>query len=383
MTGPTPFPWPDTPRVSRAALRARRELYERFEAALDGSRLSRALAELLGDDVQLRMGSSECRWGSAPPFSGAESLSLRFPVHGLRLWVRPEPDLWRSCVARLLEQDFQLGWADSSIDAALRGAGAALLLELARRGARAEAPALAEEEEVAPPAWWLQGQASVRLSGKPYRVELCAGLERAGAPGLRAPVRLQRLGALRLRVPWVGALSSVGLRQLSGLALGDVWLPGADGWVAGEPALSAGWLAPARSLRGIPVRVQAGRTVLGAEVVAVPEDASPQAGSSAAGWAEAAVSEGRDTSMSQEESELEQIVGETPVVVRLELGAVEMSAAEWAALRLGDVIASGRRLEEGVTLRTGGREIARGELVEIEGEIGVRITQLGLARVGP
>jgi flagellar motor switch/type III secretory pathway protein FliN len=90
-----------------------------------------------------------------------------------------------------------------------------------------------------------------------------------------------------------------------------------------------------------------------------------------------------DTSMSQEESELEQIVGETPVVVRLELGSVEMSAAEWAALRLGDVIASGRRLEEAVSLRTGGREIARGELVEIEGEIGVRITQVGLARVGP
>jgi flagellar motor switch/type III secretory pathway protein FliN len=87
--------------------------------------------------------------------------------------------------------------------------------------------------------------------------------------------------------------------------------------------------------------------------------------------------------MSEEESDLEQVVGETPVLVRLELGALEMSAAEWAALRPGDVLATGRRLDEVVTLRTGGREIARGELVEIEGELGVRITQVGLAKVQP
>jgi flagellar motor switch/type III secretory pathway protein FliN len=168
---------------------------------------------------------------------------------------------------------------------------------------------------------------------------------------------------VRLRVPWVGAVSSVPLAVLEQLQVGDVWLPGADAWVGGEPALAAGLLAPAHSRRGLPVRVVGGRTVLGAEVVAVPEEL--------------------EASMSQEESELEQIVGETPVVVRLELGVVEMSAAEWAALRPGDVLASGRRLDEAVSLRTGGREIARGELVEIEGEIGVRITQVGLARVGP
>ena len=377
MSEPAPFPWPGTPRVSRAELAARRQLCERVAAALDSSRLGRALAEVLGDDVQLSVASGECRRADSPPFTGAECLGLRFPLHGLRMWLRPEPDLWRHCVARLLDQDFQLGWADTSIDAALRGAGAALVLEVARRAARAEAPELADEEAVNP-GWLLYGQASVRVGGRPYRVELCAGLERAGVPGLRAPIELRRLGALRLRVPWVGAVSSVPLGVLEGLALGDVWLPGADAWVAGEPALSAGVLAPARSRRGIPVRVQAGRTVLGAEVVAVPEDALSEAVAP-----EVAFPKEMETSMSQEESELEQVVGETPVVVRLELGAVEMSAAEWAALRLGDVIASGRRLEEAVSLRTGGREIARGELVEIEGEIGVRITQLGLARVGP
>lgn len=366
MSEPATFPWASVPRVPRAALRARRELVERVDAALDWNGIGRALGDLLGDDVQLGPVHTDCR-REGVPFAGEQCLELRFPVHGLRLWLEPELDLWRTCVARLLDQEFQLGWADTSIDAALRGAGAALVLEVARRAARGEAPELAREEPRAP-GWLLHAGASLRLGGKPYRVAACAALERPGPPGLRAPTELRRLGQLPLRVPWVAALSSAPLGTLSGLALGDVWLPGADAWVAGETPRSAGLLVPPRSRRGIPVRVHAGRTVLGAEIVAVPEDALPGE---------------MGAPMSQEESELEQVVGETPVVVRLELGAIEMSAAEWAALRPGDVLASGCRVEDGVSLRTGGREIARGELVEIDGEIGVRITRVGSARVGP
>ncbi|MEY2931077.1 MAG: hypothetical protein RL033_1826 [Pseudomonadota bacterium] len=368
---PTAFPWPSVPRLNRAALRSRRELRARLSVAFDYERLGRALSELLGDDTRVETAQLDTKRGGTVPFSGLECLSLRFPVHGVRLWLRPEPELWRCAVARLLDQDFQLGWADSTIDATLRGAGAALLLELARRSARAEAPELAPSEAPSP-AWLLAGTISVRLGERLYRVELCIGQERAtGVAGLLPPPGLERLGALRLRVPWVVALSSIPLERLECLQVGDVWLPGADAWVADAEGLSrlwregeppAGILVPPGSQRGIPVRVQAGRTVLGAEMVAVPEEV--------------------EASMSQEESELERVVGETPVVVRLELGAIEMSAAEWAALRPGDVVASGRRVEEAVSLRSAGREIARGELVEIEGEIGVRITRVGLARVG-
>ena len=65
--------------------------------------------------------------------------------------------------------------------------------------------------------------------------------------------------------------------------------------------------------------------------------------------------------------------GEVPVVVRVEIGSVEMRAKEWAALGPGDVISLGRKIGEGVTLRVGGVTIARGELVDVEGEVGVRI----------
>jgi flagellar motor switch protein FliM len=70
---------------------------------------------------------------------------------------------------------------------------------------------------------------------------------------------------------------------------------------------------------------------------------------------------------------IQDAVLEAPVVVRVELGSVTMTAREWSALRAGDVIAVGRRVSEPVILRIAGMEVARGELVDIEGELGVRI----------
>jgi flagellar motor switch/type III secretory pathway protein FliN len=174
-------------------------------------------------------------------------------------------------------------------------------------------------------------------------------------------VNLSQLGAVPVRVPWVVAVSASTVAEIERLSVGDVWVPGEGAWLA-DPALSAGVLAAPRAEQGLAIRVSGGRIVLGAEAVRVHEEQS---------------------TMSQEESELTQIVGETPVIVRLELGALEMSAAEWAALRPGDVVQCGCRIEGPVVLRAGGRELARGELVDIEGEIGVRILSVGSTAVQP
>jgi flagellar motor switch protein FliN/FliY len=72
----------------------------------------------------------------------------------------------------------------------------------------------------------------------------------------------------------------------------------------------------------------------------------------------------------------EQAVLDAPIVVRIELGAVTMTARQWSELEPGDVIETGCRIAEPVVLRVGGREVARGELVSIEGELGVRIRKL-------
>ena len=75
------------------------------------------------------------------------------------------------------------------------------------------------------------------------------------------------------------------------------------------------------------------------------------------------------------ESALVGAMGEVPVVVRVEIGEAVMSARDWASLGPGDVIGLGRRVGEHVLLRVGGVPVARGELVTIEGEIGVRILE--------
>jgi flagellar motor switch/type III secretory pathway protein FliN len=363
VSEPRAFPWEKLPRIERAALRARRELRGRVAAGLDLRQLRQALGQLLGADAELGdVLLAERRRGPEPAPSIFDAHTLEFPRLGLRLTLRPEPDLARACVARLLGQGFELGWADTGVDAALRGAGAALALEIARRASRNEPPELVTET-ISGAAWQSAGHAILRLGGKPYRLELCAEALELGhpAPAAKSSPSLSRLGSLPVRVPWIAALSAATVSEIAGLAIGDVWVPGKASWIAGEP-LSAGLLAAPRSARGVPIRVLAGRIVLGAEAVPVHEEL---------------------TSMSQEESELAQIVGETPIVVRLELGALEMTAAEWAELRPGDVVQCGRRIEEPVVLRAGGREIARGELVDIEGELGVRITAVGTAAVVP
>lgn len=68
-----------------------------------------------------------------------------------------------------------------------------------------------------------------------------------------------------------------------------------------------------------------------------------------------------------------EVLDEAPVVVRVELGAVEMKASEWAILRPGDVVTLGRKIGDPATLRIGGVVVARGELVQVDGEYGVRI----------
>ena len=57
-------------------------------------------------------------------------------------------------------------------------------------------------------------------------------------------------------------------------------------------------------------------------------------------------------------------------------GEVSLSARALLELAPGAVLALGRPLAGAVELWAGGRRIARGELVEVEGALGVRIAEL-------
>jgi flagellar motor switch protein FliM len=70
------------------------------------------------------------------------------------------------------------------------------------------------------------------------------------------------------------------------------------------------------------------------------------------------------------------LLRELPVQITCEIGRVTLSAREVLELRPGAVVPVGRPLAGPVDLTAGGRVLARGELVDVEGEIGVRVTEL-------
>jgi type III secretion system YscQ/HrcQ family protein len=64
---------------------------------------------------------------------------------------------------------------------------------------------------------------------------------------------------------------------------------------------------------------------------------------------------------------------DVPVTLAVELGRINLPLRRLANLKPGDVVELGRHAKEPVELTSGGRLIARGELVQIDTELGVRV----------
>lgn len=72
----------------------------------------------------------------------------------------------------------------------------------------------------------------------------------------------------------------------------------------------------------------------------------------------------------------EALARDLPVELACELGRVTLSAQEVLALAPGAVVTLPAKVGALVELRAGGRVIARGELVDVDGQVGVRISEL-------
>ncbi|MEO6952543.1 MAG: type III secretion system cytoplasmic ring protein SctQ [Polyangia bacterium] len=83
-----------------------------------------------------------------------------------------------------------------------------------------------------------------------------------------------------------------------------------------------------------------------------------------------------DDASVREDSSTDQLLRELPVEIVCELGRVTMSGRELLELAPGAVIAVQRPLAGPVDLTVGGRLVARGELVDVEGDLGVRLTEV-------
>lgn len=70
------------------------------------------------------------------------------------------------------------------------------------------------------------------------------------------------------------------------------------------------------------------------------------------------------------------LLGDVPLHISVELGRVPTTAEEILGVKLGDVIDLRRAAGDPVDLSVNGKIIARGELVEVDGNLGVRITSM-------
>ncbi len=90
---------------------------------------------------------------------------------------------------------------------------------------------------------------------------------------------------------------------------------------------------------------------------------------------EVSVSEAPDGAVDMEEALA--AAGDAPVTIGVEIARFTLALEEVAALRPGEIVATGRPVGEQVVLRVGEQAVAVGELVDVEGEVGVRILRIG------
>ncbi|MBL9037377.1 MAG: type III secretion system cytoplasmic ring protein SctQ [Archangium sp.] len=79
---------------------------------------------------------------------------------------------------------------------------------------------------------------------------------------------------------------------------------------------------------------------------------------------------------SMDNAEGADVLNDIPLQIAVELGRVAMTAEEVVALKVGHVFDLNRSAGEPVDLSVNGKVVARGELVEVDGNLGVRILSL-------
>lgn len=367
---PVPYPWHALDRVPREAAAQLRDARRAVARAIDPAMLARALGEVLAADVRVASARVAVVAGPLEPIGPAVAFAT---LDGAaRVSLELDRDLARLLVGTAVRRSAALADPASPLDAATLGAVAAIVAHVARR-AHGDAGALVAlgpgTLRGAPGERRLVVHATVLVDREAFAARaIVEPLRLAPAPRLGGRDALARLGGAPISLPAVAGAALASRAEVAALLPGDAWMPG-EGWtVRLEGGALAGELrlAAPRSEQAIAVRVEGeGRLVVLAGADAPLEVEPMQDGT---------------TPMQDDPTSLADAIAEAPVVVRVEVGAVTLAAREWAALSPGDVLALGRRVGDAVVLRVAGHEIARGELVSLDGELGVRIAAREEAR---
>lgn len=379
-----PFPFDSLPAVSREDLAVLARARAIAPSLVDLGRVAAALSELCDAPVSIDL--RRVRRGDAAPVS-ASAVAAAFtpadaPTMREAVLIELEPTLAAVLVALALRQRAPrivdtsrapapelAGAVAATLHAAFRRAHAGDPLRVAAagpaRGLGRDLAALHAEIATA--------TLTVVIGGDAFdaRVHVPVPKLPQARPSARLSIEaLSRLSDAPLALPLVACSCVADRADILALRAGDVFVP---------PQAARGLDAPAS------LRLDADRLVGPVALVAPASERGLSADLAEGGqlvlrpervvrqpW-DTRRPDHEDAAMTGEPEATLEVLEDAPVVVRVELGVVEMKAREWAQIAPGDVITLGRRLGDPAIIRIGGVEVARGELVQVEGEYGVRI----------
>jgi len=273
------------------------------------------------------------------------------------LRLRVDPRLAISLISPFVERSPGLQNPGLGLDDSARGAFAAICVHLLENLAPLHSVRLARALEPPQPDKLVHLAFDVRIGPRRHWVEVelvpCA---RAACPPpvLGAP---PELGGLLLPVPVMIGWTQLPRGAMSKLGPGATLVPGA-GLFIDRNRCGHGFLAPPGTRRGWAVEfVGEGTIVLGERAVTLKD---PEPGPA---------QDGAPTLMD--------VIAESPLTVRLELGCVSLPAREWALLRPGQILETGIPTGRLIDLRVANEIVATGELVDVDGQLGIEIRQIG------
>ena len=339
------YPWASLPLVAKAQLDQHRNASVFFETLGSLDHLEAALAEVLKTGATLKL----TQQGHRPSVDYQGGLCLE--IDGTKgrgvLWL--EAALVSHALGRVLGRPGSIDGRQPSLDPLLRGAVAAVACEVFARAVPEHVVQLAKQA-FTPGVLGTEYCCVLRFDDRSYRVMLWVQDVEASAPRLRPP------SALPIRLELVAAVATARRDELRSLEAGDAWLPGSAWWINGE-GIGRGALCARNSELGVTVQLTAGgRIVLGNDNVSLLAE--------------------KESTMEDEPSPLDSVLEEAPVVVRVELASVTLTAKEWHSLSPGDIVQTQTALGEPAVLRVAGQVVGRGQLVSVDGELGVRLDVL-------
>ena len=80
--------------------------------------------------------------------------------------------------------------------------------------------------------------------------------------------------------------------------------------------------------------------------------------------------------MSEQENVQEDFIGDIPVELVVEMGRKRMLLSDIAKLKTDDIVDLEQTIEAPLNIVVGGKLLARGELVKVNGRIGLRIIEM-------